>query len=162
MSTASVARVYSEASQMKDYFEEEKEKIEKKKLKEMSREPVDEQIFKNGLSCLGKTFNNARHAYLNLNISNNNLVSIVGIEKFKYLQVVDVSNNKLINLKDLSHLKHMIKLNASWNQIRRTFDFDPPAKLEYVDYSGNLINKIENAEKNIYLKTLILDSNNIQ
>jgi hypothetical protein len=162
MSTASVARVYSEASQMKDYFEEEKEKIEKKKIKEMSREPVDEQIFKNGLSCLGKTFNNARHAYLNLNISNNNLVSIVGIEKFKYLQVVDVSNNKLINLKDLSHLKHMIKLNASWNQIRRTFDFDPPANLEYVDYSGNLINKIENAEKNIYLKTLILDSNNIQ
>jgi hypothetical protein len=162
MSTASVARVYSEASQMKDYFEEEKEKIEKKKLKEMSREPVDEQIFKNGLSCLGKTFNNARHAYLNLNISNNNLVSIVGIEKFKYLQVVDVSNNKLINLKDLSHLKHMIKLNASWNQIRRTFDFDPPANLEHVDYSGNLINKIENAEKNIYLKTLILDSNNIQ
>ena len=147
---------------MKDYFEEEKEKIEKKKLKEMSREPVDEQIFKNGLSCLGKTFNNARHAYLNLNISNNHLVSIVGIEKFKYLQVVDVSNNKLINLKDLSHLKHMIKLNASWNQIRRTFDFDPPANLEYVDYSGNLINKIENAEKNIYLKTLILDSNNIQ
>lgn len=29
MSTVSVARVYSEASQMKDYFEEEKEKIEK-------------------------------------------------------------------------------------------------------------------------------------
>jgi hypothetical protein len=77
MSTASVARVYSEASQMKDYFEEEKEKIEKKKLKEMAKEPVDVQIFKNGLSCLGKTFNNARHAYLNLNISNNNLVSIV-------------------------------------------------------------------------------------
>ena len=77
MSTASQARVYSEASQMKDYFEEEKEKIEKKKLKEMSLEPIDDQIFKNGLSCLGKTFNNARHAYLNLNISNHNLVSIV-------------------------------------------------------------------------------------
>lgn len=62
---------------MKDYFEEEKEKIEKKKLKEMSMEPIDPSIFKNGLSCLGKTFNNARHAYLNLNISNHNLVSIV-------------------------------------------------------------------------------------
>jgi hypothetical protein len=69
---------------MKDYFEEEKEKIEKKKLKEMSKEPVDPQIFKNGLSCLGKTFNNARHAYLNLNISNNNLVSIVVRMKCKY------------------------------------------------------------------------------
>ena len=60
-----------------DFFEEEKERIEKKKLKLMSKEPIDQEIFKNGLSCLGKTFNNARHAYLTLNISNNQLVSIV-------------------------------------------------------------------------------------
>ena len=77
MSTASVARVISEGSQIVDYFEEEKEKIERKKLKMMSKEPIDVQIFKQGLSCLGKTFNNARHAYLTLNIQNNNLVSIV-------------------------------------------------------------------------------------
>ena len=77
MSTASVARVISEGSQIVDYFEEEKEKIERKKLKMMSKEPIDAQIFKQGLSCLGKTFNNARHAYLTLNIQNNNLVSIV-------------------------------------------------------------------------------------
>ena len=65
-------------------------------------------------------------------------------------------------MKDLSALKHIIKLKAAWNQIRRTFDFDPPANLEWVDYTGNLITKIENAEKNVYLKTLILDQNNIQ
>lgn len=65
-------------------------------------------------------------------------------------------------MKDLSHLKHLVKLKAAWNQIRKTFDFDPPANLEFVDYTGNLINKIENAHKNPYLKTLILDSNNIQ
>ena len=85
-----------------------------------------------------------------------------GIDKYKYLQNVDVSNNKLIHLKDLSQLKHLIKLKAAWNQIRRTFDFEPPANLEFVDYTGNLINKIENAHRNPYLKTLILDSNNIQ
>jgi hypothetical protein len=56
----------------------------------------------------------------------------------------------------------MIKLKAAWNQIRRTFDFDPPANLEWVDYTGNAINKIENADKNIFLKYLNLDSNNIQ
>jgi hypothetical protein len=77
MSTASVARVLSEQSQMKDYFEEEKEKIERKQLKEMSKQPIEDQIFKDGLSCLGKTFNGARHAYLTLNISNKDLVSIV-------------------------------------------------------------------------------------
>lgn len=43
----------------------------------MSKEPIDQEIFKKGLSCLGKTFNNARHAYLTLNIQNNQLVSIV-------------------------------------------------------------------------------------
>lgn len=42
------------------------------------------------------------------------------------------------------------------------FDFDPPANLEWVDYTGNAINKIENADKNIYIKYLNLDSNNIQ
>ena len=73
-----------------------------------------------------------------------------------------ISNNKLIHLKDLSQLKHMVKLKASWNQLRRMFDFEPPANLEWVDYSGNAINKIENAYKNIYLKYLNLDSNNIQ
>ncbi len=62
---------------MKDYFEDEKEKIDKKELKELSRQPIDDQIFKAGLTCLGKSFNNGRHVYLNLNISNNNLVSIV-------------------------------------------------------------------------------------
>ena len=77
MSTASIARVLSEGSQIVDYFEEEKEKIERKKLKLMSKDAIDPEIFTKGLSCLGKTFNNARHAYLNLNISNNNVVSVV-------------------------------------------------------------------------------------
>ena len=76
-STISAARYMSEGSQIVDYFEEEKEKIERKKLKMMSKEPIDQEIFKQGLSCLGKTFNNSRHAYLTLNIQNNNLVSIV-------------------------------------------------------------------------------------
>ena len=95
MSTASVARVYSEASQMKDYFEEEKEKIEKKKLKQLSKESVEDQIFKAGLSCLGKTFNNGRHAYLNLTISNNNLVSIVVSTITARFTIVQIGNRKV-------------------------------------------------------------------
>lgn len=76
---------------MKDYFEDEKEKIEKKKLHELSREPIDEALFKKGLSCLGKTFNNARHAYLTLNISNNDLVSIVVRNIFIYIIRVSIN-----------------------------------------------------------------------
>ena len=59
-------------------------------------------------------------------------------------------------------MKHLVKLKAAGNQLPKMFDFDPPANLEWVDYSSNAINKIEGAEKNLYLKELYLDGNNIQ
>lgn len=99
--------------------------------------PIDEQVLKNGLHCIGKTFNNARHAFLSLSIPDSNLNSIKGLDKFKYLQNVDVSGNNLVSLKLLGSIKHLIKLNASNNKLRFTFDFLPPANLEWVDYSGN-------------------------
>ena len=42
-------------------------------------EEVEEQIFKDGLHCIGKTFNNARHAFLSLSIPDNKLTMINGI-----------------------------------------------------------------------------------
>ena len=45
----------------------------------------DDKVIKNGLHCIGKTFNNARHAFLSLSIPDNNLLNITGIEKYKYL-----------------------------------------------------------------------------
>ena len=40
-------------------------------------------------------------------------------------------------------------------------DFDPPAALEWVDFSGNQITKIENVAKNIYLRCIFMDRNKI-
>ena len=39
-------------------------------------EVVDEAHFRNGLYCIGKTFNNARHAYLSLKLSSLELLTI--------------------------------------------------------------------------------------
>ena len=66
-------------------------------------EPVecDDKIIKNGLHCIGKTFNNARHAFLSLSIPDNSLLNIEGIQKYKYLQNVDVSGNNLTSLSEL-------------------------------------------------------------
>ena len=47
--------------------------------------PVDIQLFREGLSCLGKTFNNARHAYLKLNMSDKALTSIKVSDFYKLL-----------------------------------------------------------------------------
>jgi len=122
---------------------------------------VSRQIFKEGLSCLGKTFNNARHAYLKLNISNRALDTVSGIQKFRYVIDIDVSDNNLTTLEPLSAIKHFIKLNARNNQLTTLLDFDPPANLEIADYTCNKIQKIENCELNPYLKKLYLDENEI-
>lgn len=139
-----MARVISEGSQIIDYFEEERESIERAKVKMAAKQPVDPEIFKKGLYCLGKTHNNVSFAYLALNISENDLNSIMGIESFRFLQTVNVSNNNLINLKALSALKHLVRLDASNNSITNMFDFDPPANLESADYSNNCIDYMEN------------------
>jgi hypothetical protein len=74
---SSIARVLSEGSQIVDYFDEEREQFEKKKIKDASKQEVDNQIFQEGLSCLGKTTNGFNHAYLKLDISQRDLSSIV-------------------------------------------------------------------------------------
>ena len=45
-------------------------------LDDPSEEAVDVAIFREGLSCLGKTFNNARHAYLKLAIPDKTLSTL--------------------------------------------------------------------------------------
>ena len=45
-------------------------------LAEKKEEVVDPELFKKSLFNLGKTFNNARHAYLSLNLSSNSLTHI--------------------------------------------------------------------------------------
>jgi Leucine-rich repeat (LRR) protein len=56
-------------------------------------------------------------------------------------------------------LKHLVRLDASRNKIEKMLDFDPPACLDWVDYSHNSIKKIENVNKNQFLKELYLDNN---
>ena len=51
-----------------------------------NEEAVSTQIFREGLSCLGKTFNNARHAYLKLNICDKSLTTIK-VSDFLYLLI---------------------------------------------------------------------------
>jgi len=72
-----------------------------------------------------------------LSIQDLELVSINGVQKYKYLQNINVSGNNLTTLRPLGGIKHLLRLNASNNKIKIAFDFAPPANLEWVDYSGN-------------------------
>jgi Leucine-rich repeat (LRR) protein len=136
-------------------------KYELKKKKMQAKILIDPEIFKKGLKDFGTTYDNYNHAYLGLNISGKELISVGGITNYKYLQKVDVSNNDLATLEQLSGLNHLTELNASHNKIEEIMDFDPPQNLEKVNYSFNLIQVIQNIEKNPFLKVLILSNNNI-
>ena len=136
-------------------------KFELKKKKLMAQKIIDKEIFIKGLYNFGVTYNNYTHAYLSMNLSNQDLISIGGITNYKYIQEVNISKNELSSLEQLSGLNHLTILNASHNKITEIMDFDPPQNLEKVDYSYNLISKIQNIEKNPYLKILDLSNNHI-
>ena len=136
-------------------------KYEMKKKKLMAQKMIDKEIFIKGLYNFGLTYNNFNHAYLSMNLSNQELISIGGITNYKYIQEVNISHNELQSLEQLSGLNHLTILNASYNKINEIMDFDPPQNLEKVDYSFNLISEIQNIEKNPYLKVLNLSNNQI-
>ena len=136
-------------------------KYELKKKKLMAQKMIDKEIFIKGLYNFGLTYNNYNHAYLSMNLSNQELISIGGITKYKYIQEVNISNNELSSLEQLSGLNHLTILNASHNKLNEIMDFDPPQNLEKADYSFNLISEIQNIEKNPYLKVLNLRNNQI-
>ena len=56
---------------------------------------IDKEIFIKGLYNFGVTYNNYTHAYLSMNLSNQDLISIGGITNYKYIQEVNISKNEL-------------------------------------------------------------------
>lgn len=52
------------------------------------------------------------------------LLLFKGINKFSYLQNVNLSNNNLTTLEQLSGLRHLVKLDVSNNKLTDMFDFE--------------------------------------
>ena len=69
------------------------------------KERIDEEKIKNGLSELGPTANPTQFAFLKLNLSNQNLYSCFGIEKYIHIIHLDISHNQLVSLRPLSSLR---------------------------------------------------------
>lgn len=67
------------------FMEEKIRKHEEKTKRKLARSDIDMQIFQEGLHDLGVTFNKFNHAYLSLNISGKDLISIGVIELLKSL-----------------------------------------------------------------------------
>lgn len=143
--------------------QEEIETARYKKLKELSKNPIDQNTIKESLQNFGKTASGSHYHYLSFTAIQKDLYSLIGIQKYEHLQHIDVSNNHLISLKPLLNLKYLISLNASHNKLKKCLD--PkflPHNLEELNLSHNQISQIENVTQHPYLKNLNLNNNKIQ
>jgi hypothetical protein len=173
----SLAHILSQESQLSQYYEEEREKLERKQIMSKSKEPVDPQILHKGLQHLGITSDGARHAYLKLDISGHDLLSInvsdeddvkgsgnvqtlaggqSGMQSANHAQAVRGAPTPVQPQRRLQPAAQDVRL-----RVPPCLMHSPPANLQIVDYSHNQITKIEGAHKHKYLRTLILDSNQI-
>jgi len=93
------------------------EEIFEETIYKLSRKELPQEIIQSGLSNFGKTIHGSGFAFLTLDLSNKEVYSLRGIEKFIHLQNLDVSNNKVTDLEPLNGLNVLIRINASHNLI---------------------------------------------
>ena len=72
------------------------------------------------LTELSAKFKLKNNTLAELNLSNNRLLGITGVEMFEGIRWLNLANNSLIDLEGLSKLKSLITLYAQGNQLGRT------------------------------------------
>ena len=96
------------------------------------------------ITDLANKFKSKNNSLLELNLSNNRLLGITGIEMFEGIRWLNISDNSLIDLEGLSKLKSLTTLYLQGNQLGRvegyedvnrnkTYDLGEPV----IDQSGN-------------------------
>lgn len=117
---------------------------------------VNLNIDTNGLN--GNILNSDAVDVHHINVSENFIHNLSGIEAFTSLKTLNCSLNNLSAI-NVSQNIHLEELNANDNQIN-TIDVSLNTKLETLRLSSNLLNNID-VYSNVSLKTLSIDLNNI-
>ena len=99
-----------------------------------------------------------------LNIDNNNLNSLAGIEQYSNLEILSISNNKISFLNELESLENLENLNINKNQINDIGNLANCFNIKYLYMDNNNISNLEslnnlnNMEKySIYNQTISVE-----
>ncbi|PWK19922.1 T9SS type A sorting domain-containing protein [Xanthomarina spongicola] len=117
---------------------------------------VNLNIDTNGLN--GNILNSDADSVLNLDVSENFIQNLTGIEAFSNLKTLDCSKNNLNSI-DISNNIQLEELNANDNQLN-TINVSSNVKLELLSLSSNQLTTI-NLYNNPYLENLSVDLNNL-
>ncbi|KAM7120180.1 leucine-rich repeat and guanylate kinase domain-containing protein isoform 3-T3 [Molossus nigricans] len=121
-----------------------------------------EEMVAKALYQLGRSGSGTKQVYLNLTLSDYDLVDISILCGYVHLQKLDLSVNKIEDLSCVSCMPYLLELNASQNKLTTFFDFKPPQNLKKVDFSYNQISEMCDLSAYQALTKLILDSNKIE
>jgi len=72
-----------------------------------------------------------------LNLSNNNIKDLDGIENFTNLRTLNMNNNKIRSIKNIEKLKELRFVSFRNNNVSEIEEIKELTKLEYLDLSGN-------------------------
>ena len=72
-----------------------------------------------------------------LDLSDNQIKELRGLEKFSKLKSLKLANNQINQIKSLNQLKELRKLSLRNNNLSEITGFEKLTKLEYLDLSGN-------------------------
>lgn len=99
-----------------------------------------------------------------LNIDNNNLNSLAGIEQYSNLEILSISNNQISFLNELESLEKLENLNINKNQINDIGNLANCSNIKYLYMDNNNISNLEslnnlnNMEKySIYNQTISVE-----
>jgi len=103
------------------------------------------EIFKAGLTKIGKTHNGDGYAFMDLSAPGKGLSNLFDILKaYPHLRYIDVSQNQIEEIKSVNYIPYLLKINASSNLITSLKAFKDPATLTFLqvlDLSKNRITK---------------------
>lgn len=120
-----------------------------------------EEAIASGLSQLGFSADGSTQVFLNLILTDKNLIDVEILSRYIHLQIIDLSKNQLTDLSPLSHMRHLISLNVSHNKLTKLLDFQPPIALKEANFSFNQIEAIPDLSAYHSLNTLLLSDNQI-
>ena len=98
---------------------------------------------------------------LELELYDNLLSHIRGLDSFDQLTTLDLSFNKIKHIKNLSHMTHLRDLYFVSNRISKIENLDQLTQLRQIELGSNRIRDIENLDKLTNLEELWLGKNKI-
>jgi hypothetical protein len=127
----------------------------------LSVEQLPKKVIQEGLS--GFTRNSqGLYAFLALSLNDKKLTSLIGVEKYRYLETISLRNNGLITVKELGQMSNLQHIDLAHNSLATIQDSLIEGQLISLDLSHNSLIQFPDISRFICLRELNLAHNSLK